>query len=196
MMNNRRLKTLTLILAASFLTLGEGLWAGESAPGSETGGENPLSMLIGRWEVKEELSIGPDGARMNGKGQMVVKLGPGQHSILLEYATVEGPMQGFSLMEVIAKEPGEGKYSLIWVDAFSPGIKSMDGSFADGAFTFTSQEVLDGITMTTISRIVASSDGNIVISSSSQTGDEEPKPSMRLTASKGPGASGMDEESH
>ena len=143
--------------------------------------DNGLSMLIGEWTVSEEIAMRPDRPKLKGKGKAYTKWGPGKNSVIIEYQTIEGPLKGFSLTEVISKEAEEGEFSLAWVDSFTSGIKIRKGTkLKDGSFQFTSDVVRNGEKIKVVS-IIKSIHNSFNISTFHQRLNEEPTLFMSLT---------------
>ena len=141
---------------------------------------SPLALFPGQWTVREELVFGD--RVMAGRGSMTCTWGPGKHSVLIQYESVEGPMAGFKLTEMIARD-ADGSYALSWVDSRSPGIKVKRGTYTnEGGFSFiTPRSRIDPTRPVESSTIVANDDGGFVITGYLHDGEESAKRTMTLT---------------
>lgn len=110
-----------MVLGALLVSMNAAL-AGMPPPPPPAAEMRELHVMAGEWTCAEEM--GP----ATGTGRMTGRLGPGAHTVLSEYESIGGPMQGFQLHEVITYSPGDGKYRIYFSDPYTQGVTVATGT--------------------------------------------------------------------
>lgn len=106
----------------------------------------PFQFMLGSWKTKETLDPGPMGKGGQGVGEMVVSVGPGGRSIVIDYRTVEGPMSGFAMHEIITFDPETQSFQQAYVTNRTDGLVTARGTAHDDGFIFEHAVGMNGQT--------------------------------------------------
>lgn len=145
---------------------------------------SPLRFMLGAWHVDEIHSAGPMGKGGRGKGEMVAKAGPGGHSLILEYRTLEGPMAGFSMLEIFTFEKSKGRFQQAYVTSWSQGLDVVIGEHDEKGFLFDRKIERNGGVFTSRGTIQEITEASFAMESHMGPADGETTRTMRLEFSR------------
>lgn len=96
----------------------------------------PLAFMLGTWRVAEIHDAGPMGKGGRGLGEMVARAGPGGTSLVIDYRSLEGPVIGFSMLEIFTFEREKNRFQQAYVTSWSKGLVVVVGERLDSGFVF------------------------------------------------------------
>ncbi|WP_299771166.1 hypothetical protein [uncultured Pseudoteredinibacter sp.] len=138
--------------------------------------DNPLAMFVGKWVVVESMM----GRESVGSGVATATWGPAKNSVIIEYTSIDGPMKGFNLTEIISREKPIGKYSLVWVDSFNKGLGLKVGTLSKGGVFQFQNSGLEGEVRSLSYTLISGGEEGFTISTYKEKPNEVSVPTMKL----------------
>lgn len=103
-----------------------------------------LNFMVGTWHVEETHEPGPMGPGGKGHGTGKVRLGPGGLSLLIDYASAAGHMNGYRGHGIVAWD-GEAKcYKQAWTDNVAPMLMTSSGNWSGDIIVMTAEGTMMG----------------------------------------------------
>ncbi len=123
-----------------------------------------LRSMIGQWAVVETFESKTADKR-EGRGTLTVRPGPGGNSVFMDYRSIDGPMKGFELFEILSWHPGQRVFQMVYVTSFQPGMSTATGQLEGTDIAFSRQERVGGAIVTSKSVLSDLTNGQFTLSS-------------------------------
>ncbi|MBI3281284.1 MAG: DUF1579 family protein [Acidobacteria bacterium] len=104
-----------------------------------------LTAMAGTWtvdETHEPSPWNPKGGK--GKGTATMRVGPGGHSVILDYRSQSGPSANMWGHGIFTWDPAQKIYKNVWFDAFTPGVSIATGQKQGDRFVYIGEFEIGG----------------------------------------------------
>ena len=96
-----------------------------------------LQPMVGDWDCEETYHAGGFvEATARATGRDLIRIGPGGHSLVAEYAS-DGDIGEYRAHDIITWSADESAYRMLFVDSFAPGVQDQRGEIDGNTVTFS-----------------------------------------------------------